>query len=59
VHYALAELFLGGHLVSLQTSGALTPAEAQEWWEDLRRAEAAGTLLIAFTAFVVVGGARR
>jgi hypothetical protein len=58
VHYALAELFLGGHLVWLQTSGALTPAEAREWWEDLRRAEAAGTLLIAFTAFVVVGARR-
>jgi ubiquinone/menaquinone biosynthesis C-methylase UbiE len=58
VHYALAELFLGGHLVSLQASGVLTPAEAREWWEDLRRAEAAGTLLIAFTAFVVVGARR-
>jgi ubiquinone/menaquinone biosynthesis C-methylase UbiE len=55
VHYALAELFLGSHLVALQTSGALSPDEAQGWWEHLRRADAAGTLLIGFTAFVVVG----
>jgi ubiquinone/menaquinone biosynthesis C-methylase UbiE len=58
VHYALAELFLGGHLVALQESGALTPGQAQRWWEHLRRAEAAGTLLIGFTAFVVVGAHR-
>jgi len=58
VHYALAELFLGSHLVALQTSGALRPDQAQRWWEDLRRADATGTLLISFTAFVVAGAKR-
>jgi ubiquinone/menaquinone biosynthesis C-methylase UbiE len=55
VHYALAELFLGSHLVALQTNGALRPDQAEPWWEHLRRSDAAGTLLVSFTAFVVVG----
>ena len=55
VHFALAELFLGGHLVALQEHGTLTPAQARRWWEHLRRAEGGGTLLVGFTAFVVVG----
>jgi ubiquinone/menaquinone biosynthesis C-methylase UbiE len=58
VHYALAELFLGGHLVELQARGAVTPGQAKRWWEHLRRADGAGTLLIGFTAFVVVGAHR-
>jgi ubiquinone/menaquinone biosynthesis C-methylase UbiE len=58
LHYALAELFLGGHLVALQESGTLTPAQAQRWWEHVRRAEGAGTLLIGVDAFVVVGTQR-
>jgi len=58
VHYALAELFLGSHLVALQTTGALGPDQAQRWWEHLRRSDSAGTLLISFTAFVVVGAKR-
>jgi hypothetical protein len=33
VHYALAELFLGSHLVALQANGALRPDEAERWWE--------------------------
>jgi ubiquinone/menaquinone biosynthesis C-methylase UbiE len=56
VHYALAELFLGSHLVALQASGALRPDQAERWWEHLRRADAAGTLLICFTGFIVAGG---
>jgi ubiquinone/menaquinone biosynthesis C-methylase UbiE len=58
VHYALAELFLGSHLVALQTNGTLRPDQAERWWEELRRSDAAGTLLIGFTAFVVVGARR-
>jgi ubiquinone/menaquinone biosynthesis C-methylase UbiE len=54
-HYALAELFLGGHLAALQTNGTLAASRAREWWEDLRQAEEQGTLLISFTAFIVVG----
>jgi SAM-dependent methyltransferase len=58
VHLALAELFLGSHLVGLQTSGVLPPDQARRWWEGLQRSDAAGTLLISFTAFVVVGAKR-
>jgi hypothetical protein len=58
VHYALAELFLGSHLVALQANGALRPDQAEQWWEHLQRSDAAGTLLISFTAFVVVGAKR-
>jgi ubiquinone/menaquinone biosynthesis C-methylase UbiE len=58
VHYALAELFLGSHLVALQTDGTLRPDQAERWWEHLRRSDSAGTLLISFTAFVVVGAKR-
>ena len=55
VHYALAELFLGSHLTSLQTSGTLSPDAAREWWDYLQQAEARSALMISFTAFVVVG----
>jgi ubiquinone/menaquinone biosynthesis C-methylase UbiE len=55
VHYALAELFLGGHLALLQTNGTLSAHKARQWWEYLQRADERGTLLISFTAFIVVG----
>jgi SAM-dependent methyltransferase len=55
VHYALAELFLGSHLTQLQADGTLSPGQAQQWWECLQRADDHGTLLISFTAFVIVG----
>ncbi len=58
VHYALAELFLGAHLVALQSDGALPPDQAHQWWQYLQRADADGTLLVSFTAFVVVGAKR-
>ena len=58
VHYALAELFLGAHLVALQTNRALRPDQAQQWWEYLQHADADGTLLVSFTGFVVVGAKR-
>ena len=58
VHYALAELFLGSHLVALQTDGTLRPDQARRWWQYLQRADADGTLLVSFTAFVVVGAKR-
>jgi ubiquinone/menaquinone biosynthesis C-methylase UbiE len=58
VHYALAELFLGSHLVALQTARTLSPDQARAWWEPLRHADEARTLLISFTAFVVSGGRR-
>jgi hypothetical protein len=55
VHYALAELYLGSHLTQLQADGTLSPGQAQQWWECLQRADDHGTLLISFTAFVIVG----
>jgi hypothetical protein len=55
VHYARAELFLGSHLAHLQASGMLSPDAARRWWEYLQHADKHGTLLISFTAFIVVG----
>jgi ubiquinone/menaquinone biosynthesis C-methylase UbiE len=55
VHYALAELFLGGHLAQLQAGGTLSPGQARQWWEYLQHADKHGTLLISFTAFITVG----
>ncbi len=54
-HYALAELFLGSHLAVLQTNGTLSAARARQWWEYLQHADEHATLLISFTAFVIVG----
>jgi ubiquinone/menaquinone biosynthesis C-methylase UbiE len=58
VHYALAELFLGSHLVVLQTNGILSASKAQQWWEYLQHADEHGTLLISFTTFIIVGAKR-
>ena len=55
VHYALAELAFGSHLALLQTNGMLDAGGAQQWWEYLQDADKRGTLLISFTAFIVVG----
>ena len=55
VHYALAELFLGSHLAVLQNNGALSAGKARQWWDYLQRANDEETLLISFTAFIVVG----
>jgi ubiquinone/menaquinone biosynthesis C-methylase UbiE len=55
VHYSLAELFLGSHLTRLQTNGILSPDSARGWWDYLRQADERDTLMITFTAFVIVG----
>jgi hypothetical protein len=55
VHYSLTELFLGSHLPRLQTTGILSSDIARRWWDYLRQAEERGTLMISFTAFVIVG----
>jgi hypothetical protein len=55
VHYALVELFLGSHLIALQTRGTLAPAQARTWWEYLQRADEQHSLLVSFTGFVVTG----
>jgi SAM-dependent methyltransferase len=58
VHYALAELFLGSHLTRLQANMILSPDSARTWWDYLREAADRGTLMISFTAFVIVGDKR-
>lgn len=55
VHYALAELFLGGQLAHLQASEILSSDQSQRWWGYLQYADKHGTLLISFTTFMVVG----
>jgi ubiquinone/menaquinone biosynthesis C-methylase UbiE len=55
VHYAMVELFLGSHLARLQEHGVLAPDQARRWWAYLEDATERGTLLVSFTAFVVVG----
>ena len=59
VHYALVELFLGSHLTLLQTNGTLSADGAKQWWQFLQRADERGTLLVSFTAFIVVGAKNR
>jgi len=54
VHYAMVELFLGSHLALLQENGTLSASRAQHWWEYLQRAHEQGTLMISFTAFVIL-----
>jgi hypothetical protein len=48
-------VFLGSHLALLQANGTLSVGRAQQWWEYLQHAHERGTLLISFTAFIVVG----
>ena len=58
LHYALAELAFGSHLALLQTNGTLDAGTARQWWEYLQHADERGTLLVSFTAFIVVGAKR-
>jgi hypothetical protein len=53
--YPFFELLLGGHVVRIQQTGALSPAEAERWWTNLRKAHEAGTFLYGFTALIVAG----
>jgi hypothetical protein len=55
VHYAMFELFLGSHLALLQENGTLSGSRAQHWWEYLQHAHERGTLMISFTAFIILG----
>ena len=55
VHYAMVELFLGSHLALLQENGTLSGSRAQQWWEYLHHAHERGTLMISFTAFIILG----
>ena len=55
VHYAMVELFLGSHLALLQENGTLSGSRAQHWWEYLQQAHERETLMISFTAFIILG----
>lgn len=55
VHYAFAELLLGGHCTRLQADGILAPAQVRAWWEQLQEAQERGVFLLGVTAFIVVG----
>ena len=53
--YPFLGLLLGGHVVHIQQTGALSPSEAERWWTHLREAHEAGMFLYGFTAFIVAG----
>lgn len=55
MHYAFAELLLGGTSTRLQAEGVLTPGQVRAWWGRLREAEARGVFLLVAPAFVVTG----
>jgi hypothetical protein len=50
--------FGGDDKGNVQLVGRAACFWARQWWEYLRRADERGTLLIGFTAFVVVGAKR-
>ena len=55
VPYDFLQLLLGGHVARAVVSGVLTEAEADQWWSHLAQANAEGTFLYGFTAFIVSG----
>jgi hypothetical protein len=46
---------LGGHVVQAVASSILTEQEADQWWSHLAQANAEGTVLYSFTAFIIFG----
>jgi hypothetical protein len=55
VTYDFLQLLLGGHVVRAVASGVLTEPEADQWWSHLAQANAEGTFLYGFTAFIASG----
>jgi ubiquinone/menaquinone biosynthesis C-methylase UbiE len=55
VTYDFLQLLLGGHVARAVGRGVLSEAEADLWWTHLARANAEGTFLYGFTAFIVAG----
>jgi len=55
VTYDFLQLLMGGHIVRAVASGVLSGQEADLWWTHLARANAEGTFLYGFTAFIVSG----
>ena len=55
VTYAFLQLLLGDHIARVVRAGDLSEREANLWWTYLAQADAQGTFLYGFTAFVVSG----
>ena len=55
ISYDFLQLLVGGHVARAASSGVLSENEADLWWTHLARANAAGSFLYGFTAFVVSG----
>lgn len=55
ITYDFLQLLVGGHVARAVSSGVLSEKEADLWWTHLAHANAAGTFLYGFTAFVVSG----
>ena len=55
INYPFTELLLGGHVTRAQQAGAVSPGDAERWWNHLREAHEAGTFLYGFTALIVAG----
>lgn len=55
ITYDFLQLLLGGHVARAVTSGVLSGQEAELWWTHLAQADAEGTFLYGFTAFIVTG----
>jgi len=53
--YDFLQLLLGGHIARAISSGVLSKDEADLWWTQLAHANAEGSFLYGFTAFVVSG----
>jgi len=55
ITYDFLQLLVGGHVARAVSSGVLSVSEADLWWTHLAHANAAGSFLYGFTAFVVSG----
>ena len=55
VPYDFLQLLVGGHIARAVSGGVLTGHEADLWWTHLAHANAEGSFLYGFTAFVVSG----
>ena len=52
VTYDFLQLLPGGHVARAVASCVLTEPEADQWWSHLAQANAEGTFLYGFTAFI-------
>lgn len=55
ITYDFLQLLLGGHVAHAVSKGDLNEQEANLWWTNLAQANAQGTFLYGFTAFIVSG----